>query len=50
MATILQTTFSDALLWMKSSREKFGILIEYLDWNFTEVAPKGPIDNIPALI
>ena len=41
VAAISQTVFSDAFLWMK---------ILYLDQNFIDFFPKGPIDNNPALV
>ena len=42
MATILQTTFSEPFSWMKVY--KFQLIFH---WSFV---PKGPINNIPALV
>ena len=41
MATISQTTLSSACSWLK--------MLEFLDWNFTEVCYKVPDNNIAAL-
>ena len=42
MAAISQSVFSNAFSWMKR--------FFYFDSNFTEVFPKGPIDNTSALV